>query len=187
MINHPLTLAKSNKFSFKCPVMNAEVQMRGCVLLRDKVYVGQKLQTRRGCQACISGGKCPAAEIVRRFAFGANNATDHCSSEEPKVGRLPADVLDRIAAVIVPEGTLRSFGVPAEEVLLITNSRERIDQQILTAPRERVESRVRKSEHHETPKRRSSAPAPATKPAAPKPQINHAAATGDMAAALNAA
>ena len=103
------TLSKDNLFSFKCPVMNSDVQIRTCVHLRFLVYRGERREVRRGCQACISSGKCPAAEIVRRFAFNASNATDHCASVEEKHGKLPADVLDRVSAIVVHDHILTTF------------------------------------------------------------------------------
>lgn len=178
-----LTVSLENQFAFKCPIFDTEVQMRGCVLLRDKVYHGDKIQTRRGCQACIRSSKCPAAEIVRRIAFQTGDATDHCASQEKKVGRLPADVLERVAAVIVPEGVLSQHGVTSEERDLIRSSNDRIVAQIGTAPRTKVEARV--ARQTTAAPRSASRSAIKTAPA-PEPTLNKAAATGDLAAALNA-
>lgn len=183
-----LSLSMSNRFSFTCPIFEAKVEMRACVVLRDKVYGGKRLETRRGCQACIASSKCPAAEIVRRFAFNAPDVTDHCSSVEEKHGRLPADVLERIAPVLVRESDLASRNVTQDERDQIASSRERIEQQILTAPRERVEPRRLAISSSSEPRRPSQKAAErvsdveATTPTT----INKAAATGDLAAALNA-
>lgn len=180
------SLSMQNQFSFKCPIFDAEVQMRSCVMLRDRVFMGKATPTRRGCQACIKSSKCPAAEMVRRIAFGASDATDYCASDVPKVGRLPGDVLDRIAAVVVQDSHLREHSVTAEEQALIANSRARIDAQALTAPREKVEGKtIRSSSSEPTPRRKiTDNPAPKVKS---QPSINEAAATGNLAAALNAA
>lgn len=182
-----LTLARENRFSFTCPIFDAKVEMRSCVFIRDKVYVGKKLETRRGCQACVRSGKCPAAEIVRRIAFNSTDITDHCSSTEEKHGRLPADVLERVAAVLVKDSDLASLSVPQVERDLITSSRERIEAQIVTAPRERVSARRVSAPVNEPrkvaqkPVQRASVPATTQTTA-----INKAAATGDLTAALNA-
>lgn len=185
-----LTLQMENLFSFTCPIMNTNVQMRGCVMLRDKVYAGKRIETRRGCQACIKSSKCPAAELVRRIAFGSADMTDHCASTEEKVGKLPGDVLDKIAPILVRESDLAGMNVTVEERNLIASSRERIEAQALTAPRERVEPRrTIASPSSEAPRRSAqkaaqSVPAPeTTKPTS----ISKAASTGDLAAALNAA
>jgi hypothetical protein len=135
----------------------------------------------------VSSSKCPAAEIVRRFAFGAGDATDHCSSTEEKHGKLPGDVLERVAAVIVRDSDLVAYGVPQEERDLIEGSRARIEAQILTAPREQVSSRRIVSSRSEEPRRSSQKVAqsvPVQKVAETTP-INKAASTGDLAAALN--
>lgn len=184
MSDHFLTLSLTNRFAFTCPVMDAQVEMRTCVLLRDKVYKGQLVETRRGCQACISGGLCPAAELVRRIAFKAHTATDHCSSEEPKVGKLPADVLERIVATVVPDSALQHFAVPDAETLRIKSARARIEAQIGAAPRAKVEGRITRSAA--APKQAAHSTEPKAAPKA-EPIINKAAATGDLAAALNAA
>lgn len=177
-----LTTSMENKFSFKCPIFDQEVQMRGCVLLRDKVYRGERIATRRGCQACVSSSKCPANELVKRIAFGRHDATDHCSSEEPKTGRMPADVLERVAAVIVTETHMQTFGVTYEERELIRGAGERIAAMIETAPKGKVEARTRmvSSARSSVSRRSVSAPAPET------PANHKAAATGDLSAALNA-
>lgn len=178
-----LTLAKSNMFSFTCPIFDAQVQMRSCVILRDKYYRGERVEVRRGCQACMSSGKCPAADIVRRIAFGMNDATDHCSSPEPRTGRLPADTLERIRPVLVTEVSLTTFRVPQAERALIASAGQRIDAQLAGAPRTVVSARlVRKSAHEE---QRQTRPAPISAPVVKAPST--AAATGDLAAAINAA
>lgn len=184
---HFLSMSLKNQFSFHCPVVDVDVEMRGCVYLRDKVYSGQTIATRRGCQACIQASKCPAAEMVRRVAFGSNDATDHCASEEPKLGRIPGDVLDRIKAVLVPEHLLRQYGVSSAEVAKIQSSRERIEAQALTAPRTKVEGRERRVAAGAPARRESRViEMPKTAPEVSN-AITNAAATGNMAAAINAA
>lgn len=184
-----LTLLPSNRFAFTCPVFDAKVEMRTCVHIRDKVYRGQRLQTRRGCQACIASSKCPAAEIIRRIAFGASDATDHCGSVEEKHGRLPADVLERVSRVLVKESDLMAFNVPTGERECINSATARIEAQMATAPREKVEARRAMTSDEPAPRR--SAPKPVQRGSAPRTTepttINKAAATGDLTAALNVA
>lgn len=182
-----LSLSMSNLFSFVCPIFNATVQFRTCLAVRDKVYRGDRLETRRGCQACMSASKCPAAEIVRRIAFGMGDATDHCSSTEAKVGKLPADTLERIRPVLVPESILNAYHVPSAERMLIASAVTRIDEQMATAPRTTVAAKTAKvvasaqrSERHEP---RIAKPAPVK----PQTTTHAAAASGDLAAAINAA
>jgi hypothetical protein len=184
-------LSPQNQFSFKCPIFDAETQMRACVRLRDKVYRGDRLETRRGCQACIKSSMCPAAEMVRRIAFGSQDATDHCASDEPKTGRLPADVLEKIAPVVVQDQYLRQLDVSPGEQAMIASARKRIEEQLQTAPRTQVEARGTRTASSGRPTPRSVAQKPAQRVTeAPAPNttlINTAAATGDLAAALNAA
>lgn len=180
------TLSPSNRFAFVCPVMATEVEIRTCILLREKVYKGARIEARRGCQACIRSSKCPAAELVRRIAFGATDQTEHCASAERVVGKIPADVLERIAPIIVRDCDLHGFGVPSAEAALIRSSRERIDAQIATAPRERVSTRrMPVDQTHHTRTQRAAKPIvmPETTTTT---HIEKAAATGDLAAALNA-
>lgn len=180
------TLSPANRFAFVCPIMATEVEIRTCVLLREKVYSGHRVDGRRGCQACIRSSKCPAAEIVRRIAFGTTDMTEHCVSAERVVGKIPADVLERIAPIMVRDVDMNGFGVPSTEVALIHSSRDRIEAQIATAPRERASSRKTSVDQ--------SRPARAQRPAKPivmpettsTTHIEKAAATGDLAAALNA-
>lgn len=181
-----LTLSRENRFSFTCPIFDTKVEFRSCVAVRDKVYVGKKLETRRGCQACVQSSKCPAAEIVRRIAFKSNDMTDHCSSTEERHGKLPADVLERIAAVMVRDSDLEAMKVPALERDLIASSRARIEAQISSAPRERVSARRIETAVSEPRKPSQKTAQRAPSPATTQPTtINKAAASGDLSAALN--
>lgn len=185
MTEHYLSVSMENRFSFTCPVFNQEVEMRGCVLVREKVYKGQSFEQRRGCQACVVGGKCPAAEIVKRIAFQTNDATDRCSSTEVKVGKLPADALERIRPTIIPESVLLRFSLSGSERKLIETANDRIDQQIATAPREQVAGRLTRAPATATPAKRVSRSTAAQK--APANETVSAATSGDMSAAINAA
>lgn len=183
MAENYLTLSMKNLFSFTCPIFSAEVQMRGCVLVRDKVYQGQHFEERRGCQACISGGKCPAAAIIQQIAFRRSDATDRCSSLEAKTGRLPLDALEKIRPVLMTHAVMGRYNLSPAELNLIETANARIDAQIATAPRERVAGRLNVAEAPVTAKPKKRAPV-----AAPTASANISAAiSGDMSAAINAA
>lgn len=179
------TLSLKNAFSFVCPIFDTEVQMRGCVLLQDRVYTGRHIETRRGCQACISASKCPANEIIKRLAFGKTNATEHCSSNEPKVGKLPVDVLEVIAPVVVDTAMLNNYQVPSNERLMIDSSRDRIEAQIKSAPHVLEESRPVREKAPVVAKPNFNAKQSVA--SAKTTSVNKAASTGDLSAAINAA
>lgn len=180
-----LSASMRNKATFTCPIFGVDTQMRACVMLRDKIYAGQRVEVRRGCQACITASKCPAANIVRRISFGLTNATDEVSSETVTHVKLPADVLEEILPVIVTDMSLSRHGVGPEERRLIESANDRIAKQIETAPRNRKASpKIQVSSMREQPKRRAIATPEQPKPT-PTPAINIAAATGDMSAAIS--
>ncbi|NKX37666.1 hypothetical protein HGG70_07005 [Rhodobacteraceae bacterium R_SAG4] len=180
------TTSEKNQFSFNCPIFAADVSMRSCLQVRDKVYKGEHLEVRRGCQACISSSKCPAAEIQRRISFKITSATDHCASDTPVLGKLPADILERIAPVLVREEHMRAYRVPSHEQNAIETSRSRIEAQIATAPRAQASPKHIFTSAAKPSKR--GVAAKATIEQQPKiTAVNEAAKSGDMAAALNAA
>lgn len=179
-----LALTSENRFSFVCPIFDTPTQMRACVKLRDMFMVGEKPTVRRGCQACMASGKCPALEVVRRFAFGTATAEDDLSSTTDVQGKLPASVLERILPVMVLPQTMTAYRISDVEQRLIETSRERIEAQLRTAPRgDKSSSRSI---------RMTAAPEPRKSkigkvPDAPKvdAKINQAAASGDLSAAIN--
>jgi hypothetical protein len=59
-----MDLSENNQFSFTCPVFNVETKLSVCIKLRDLVWRGSRPDVRKGCQACMSAGKCPAATIL---------------------------------------------------------------------------------------------------------------------------
>lgn len=183
-MRHYLTLSKANQFKFVCPIFGAETRFSACAKLRDIVYVGGRPPVRKGCQACIASSKCPAAEVIRRISFGGGVAPDDHCSETPTVGKLRRDVLERIAPVVVLEATMSKYGVPDGERALINSSRERIEKAIATAPKGEFDYNYSRPT---TTRSASKSTAKAAKPA-PKSSndnINQAAATGDLAAAVS--
>jgi hypothetical protein len=189
---HYLTLSPENAFSFKCPIFDAEVSFKSCLTLRHRVYMGKSTPTRSGCQACIVSSKCPAAEIVRRIAMKGSDVTDHCSSTTPVTGKLPIDVLERVARVVVLESAMLRFNVPLDQRQLIETADKRIAEQMLTAPAgsQGAKNVIRSSSVEDAKPRRNlkmvdvdMPPKPAEKP---KPVFSKAAASGDLSAAINA-
>lgn len=180
-----LTFSAQNKFSFICPIFDVSTQMRACVRLRDKVYRADRVEVRRGCQACITSSKCPAAEIVRRIAFNSSTATDELSSKEEITGKLPSDILEAILPVMVMEQTLVKYGVSHEERELIASSGERIAKQMTTAPRNRNSAPKPSQTSVDTAARRRAVVPAVTVEKPESAAINKAAAQGDLSAAIN--
>lgn len=179
---------EQNQFQFVCPIFNVQTPMRHCTKLRDLVYRGVRPEVRKGCQACIMSGKCPASEIVRKISFGKGQVPDDYGSKTPVVGKIRKDVLERIHRVMVLDKTMNDYSVPASERELILSASDRIGKMIGAAPLPSGDAPVSRSafDGH------SSAPAPKKRKSAPKPdntntRINDAAATGDLAAAVSAA
>lgn len=184
-----LTVSMENKFSFTCPIFDKPVQMRGCVLVRDKVFTGQNFEQRRGCQVCISAGKCPAAQIVQKIALSRGDATDHCSSVEEKHGRLPAEVLQSVRNVVVTDAMMAARGRLSEsEADLIRSSGARIDAQLATAPRGEAGGRIKTLRAStDTPARSKAVSEPPRASVAPRKSsaVTKAAASGDLSAAIS--
>ncbi len=198
-----LTLAPNNEFRFECPVFNAQTKMASCMALREAVWAGRILDKRRGCQAAMHCGMCPAARIVDKISYARELASDDYGSLEPKVGRLHADVLERIKNIIPIQRELDRVGISPEERELLMSMRPRVEAQLKTAPRntgyvapkairatiyEPSESRGDRSKRtivQAEPHRIKDQPARV----APKvdTSINEAARSGDLAAAINAA
>lgn len=177
-----LTLSTNNKFSFVCPLFNAPTKMAACVHLRDVVYKGQFTSKRRGCQAAIKCGKCPAAQIVSAISFGYAQGDQDVAygATEERTGKLRADVLSRIRPVMMQESVLRQLNVPPQEIAMLEGADERIDTQLKTAPGDPL---PRASDYHAPKRSKKQTP---TKAAPIETKTNEAARTGDMSAAINA-
>jgi len=179
-----ITITNSNRFSFVCPVFNTETEFRACNTLRTKVYRGEHPDVRKGCQVCMSAGKCPVAHVVGDFAFrkGEERHGDDFASVTPKKGKITARVLERIAAVMIFDSALTQSGCSASERKLIETANDRILQQLESAPNKAPsKSRVYVSSDTKTVARGGT-----TVKAKPKTSdISSAAASGDMSAAIN--
>lgn len=168
-------LSPLNQFSFVCPIFDVETKISACIKLRELVWKGLRPEVRVGCQACMSASKCPAATIVQRMAIGNRLAPDEYFSAQPSKGKLRVDILEHIQPVIVLENTIAQYGVPSAEANLIRSSSERIAKQLGVAPQAKPlgQSKARKFVEVEKTAPKST------------PQINTAAATGDLSAAIN--
>lgn len=175
-----VSLSKANQFSFTCPVFDVETKMAACTNLRDIVWRGGRPPVRKGCQAAIKCGMCPASAMISLYSFNSRFDNDHHGSTVPKSGKLLAQVLERTARAMPLDNVLTSCGVSPAERDLLFSAGPRFEEQLKTAPGESN----RAPSNFEAPKKRKA------KTVAPVPVNNNlkdAATTGDLAAALNAA
>ena len=206
MSNRYLTLAPENEFQFVCPIFNAKTKMAACMVLRERVWMGQPTEKRQGCQAAMNCSMCPAAAIVERI--GKRDGTPHSDdygSTEPKIGKIHAQILERVRNTIPIKAVLDRFTLTANERELLATTRARIDEQLKTAPGrdgrttsyiapKKIEASLYPSKS--VAKRDRSEDREYDMPAETRPiprqsakihTINKAAMTGDMSAAINAA
>ena len=177
---HVATYAPDNHFSFTCPVFDATTRISSCIKLRELTAGGKFVGPRQGCQACMKSSLCPVVSVLNQIARDKSNGPypDTYASKVPVHGRLRADILAPMVPIRIQERHL--MNVPEAERDLIRSAYIRIEQQASTAPAGTSKS-VRYSTTSSAPKRRST-----KAPAAPvAPAINRAAATGDLAAAIN--
>jgi len=171
------TYLPSNLARIICPIFGAEVELRGCLALRDKLWRGERQPVRQGCQACMQASKCPIVPMVQIIQ---RTGTDPYFSAEAKTVRLGAEILKRIVAVIVPDAIMRIFDIPERqrELILETNGLN-------------GSSKLRTGGVElDLPEGASYEPAPRRKAALkPKPEADliAAATSGDMGAAINIA
>lgn len=100
------TFRADNAALIQCPVFGATVEIRQCISLRDRMYKGEILETRKGCQACVAASKCPVAVMIGFI----EEKNDHYFSAVPKLMRLGSDILKRIVPVVVPDHILKRYG-----------------------------------------------------------------------------
>jgi len=173
------TLSPENRFAFTCPVFGADVEIRTCLHLQEMQYRGKAPEVRKGCQACITASKCPIIHIVKDL----NEHNDPYYSAEPKVGRLSNKVLNAIAPIMVPDFVLRQdryADIPEKQKQMIRDCNglsgakqlKGIDLETLAAPAPTPSSKAHKPR----------GVAPTT-----ESYLDTAAATGDLAAAINIA
>jgi hypothetical protein len=177
------TLDPENKFEFVCPIFNAQTKMSTCVKLRNMVWQGKTPDARKGCQACMSIGKCPAAVITQKMAMSnaRNMVEDDYGSTKPVVGRIRADVLEKILPAMHIVTMIDRFCVSPEEFRAIETANERIEKALNSAP---------KNERSKTPIAFSPSQSPVKKRASAKKtpldeNLKNAAVSGDISAAIN--
>lgn len=177
------TLDPENQFQFKCPIFNAETKMATCVKLRNMVWRGQQPAQRKGCQACMSAGKCPVAVIAQRMAMSnpAHPVEDPYQSATPVVGKLRKDVLMRIKNVVVMSSTLQRFRLSEAELTAIETSSDRIRMMIGSAPNGSTATAVIKGKGR---KRKSLSNPKPSEVKETSNSIKMAAASGDLSAAI---
>lgn len=179
-----LALSPTNKMTIQCPIFDASTPVRACVKLQSMVYMGKRPDVRLGCQACISASKCPVDHMVRAFAFNRATEEHDLSSVDPVTGKLPASILERVLPVAVMDHTLTQYRVSEAERLMIKSANERIQQQLVNAPRAKGSStRIRRSAEEPVRKRKIANP-PAVEPAVAS-TVKTAAESGDLSAAIN--
>lgn len=182
-----LTFSKENKAKIHCPIFDADTTVSSCMNLRDKVWRGERVEVRKGCQACMASCKCPVARTVQRIIFNSATQRDPLGATEEVTLKIEAEVLSDILPVVVQEQYLNRYGVSAGERLVIEGCNPRIEKQLGGAPhnvRTAPRAAILKSSVEATP--RAAIKSPPNVVAKPiEDEISTAAATGDMSAAIN--
>lgn len=195
---------EKNQFSFICPIFNAQTKMSSCIKLRQKKWRGETVEKRQGCQVAMDCGKCPAASAVEQISYNRyqEGIPDNYGSLEPVVGKLRADILNRVLRPLITDKVLNRYSVTDAERDLLLSASKRIEEQLKTAPggngkfvphantyaadaRNSVNVR-RKTNISDDAAERTEKVARIQKPSNNN-ALADAARTGDMSAALNAA
>lgn len=179
-----------NQFSFVCPIFEVTTKISQCFKLREMFWRGQKPEVRKGCQVCMRAGKCPAAAIVNKVRTNGRSWQDDYASDTPVVGKLRKDVLERIHRPIVVDAYYREFpGVSDAEKLKIEGASDRIGKMIGAAPLPSDDSDrpSRSFSESPTPRKTRKAPPKADNSNTETNTVGDAAASGNLAAAINAA
>lgn len=189
-----LTLSEENQFSFVCPLFDVTTKMAQCMKLRELKWMGRPIvnkegqSIRRGCQAAMDCGKCPAAEAVSQIIYSKakEGVPDFYGSKTPVVGKLRTDLLQRIRAAMMRESVMEKYGVPDAERALLETANSRIDAQLKVAPKGEGNYSPRfASDEPVTTRRRTTARSVRRETPVVSKQQNDAALTGDLAAAIN--
>ncbi len=180
------TLDEANQFKFKCPIFGAETKMSSCIKLRNLVWKGRKPEQRKGCQACMSSGKCPAAQIAQKMAMSGHRTRqpDDYGSTTPVLGKLRKDVLERVLPVMVMSSTILRYGLSSSEVNAIETANDRIRAMLGTAPGASTIKATIKGKPRENKKLADAKSAEVETKPKTLSKVEKAAATGDLSAAL---
>lgn len=157
-------LEPTNMFRFTCPVFGKEVEARVCFKLHELYMRGEPHEKRPGCNACMSGSKCPTRHMVDE---AVKTGKELYYSVEPKVGQLSKDTLERIAPVVVLDRVMDRYGVGSAERNAIAGNVTPLPDFGYVEPTE------------SKPKRKTAA--------APDDETVAAAKSGDMSAAISKA
>lgn len=179
-----------NQFAFVCPVFETTTKISQCFKLREMFWRGERPEVRKGCQVCMRAGKCAAAAIVDKIRTNGRSWQDDYASDTPVVGKLRKDVLERIHRPMVVESYYREFpGVSDAERLKIETASERIGKAIGAAPLPSDDgpSYSRNFTESPTPRKPRKAAPKADNINTQTSTVGDAAASGNLAAAINAA
>ena len=157
---------------FSCPIFGVDTNLAACSKLMDMVWMGKRVDVRKGCQACMASSKCPVVNMVfmNRVRWKTGNLIEIHD-------KLPKELLERIRPIIVMDRDLNRYGVTPAERERILGANDRIDAIIGRAPSADTVSRRRTKT---TTKPAASKPAPVSK-------NDQAAASGDLGAAISQA
>jgi len=106
------TYSPDNLFSFSCPIFGSKTEIRVCLHLKTVMWSGKKPEARKGCQACLTGGKCPIIPIMNDIN---RHGSDPYFSATPVHGALKEDHLKRIRNVSVMPQTMDRYDVSDAE------------------------------------------------------------------------
>ncbi len=178
-----------NQFAFVCPVFETTTKISQCFKLREMFWRGERPEVRKGCQVCMRAGKCAAAAIVSKKYPAGKSWQDEYASDTPVVGKLRRDILKRIHRPMVVDSYYREFpDTKPEEREMMATASDRIGKLIGAAPLPSDDGPSYSRNFTEAPTPRK----PRAK-AQPKTQntetntVGDAAASGNLAAAINAA
>jgi len=172
-----------NKFKFVCPIFGAEVFLRGCLQLRELWALGKPVAVRKGCQACMSSGKCPVIHMISEMQ---RKGAEMYFSKSEEIVPLGADTINRIAPILMQDSHLKQFSdmTPRELELIMSvnglsgSANLKVRSGVL---KERVEDVPRK---RATEKTRTVIAAPETVSEAVSAVVA-AATSGNLGAAIN--
>jgi hypothetical protein len=123
----------NNEFRFNCPSLSVEVRLVDCLSLRDRVWRGDRPDERKGCQACMIGGKCAAAQIVKDAHMRRDRVIDYHAAQA-KVGALEPTLIASMRRVIIPPNLLDRHQVTdAERAAIEANTG--FDDRVVKTPR----------------------------------------------------
>lgn len=201
-----LTLSEENQAVFECPTVGAKSKVAQCMKLREMVWMGTQIDKRHACKVAMKCSMCPAAAIVKNISMaGQQPVSDDYGSTEPRVVKIHANVLERIKNTLPITSVLDRAPLSPEERQRLLTSRQRIEEQLKTAPGRNGKStpfvaptkvdsafspsksvgrRGRIEDEHD---REDVIPMSRVSKTNRNETINKAALTGDMTAAINAA